>query len=481
MKSRYLPLLLALLCAQAYAQTPGPVNTLAATLANAPSALDNYYGPYCTATHAYALVNTRKDGKGREDMGLVYDLSGGTTAKVQAVSIPWQKNRNNLSAFGVFQGQPFVVYDQYDMGTNISQLTLQRYASKSFEADGEPVSMGDLVFHEKSVFVDQVKFEVAQSPDGSKLLLSTVLNIKHEATVLCWVFDERFELAWSGSYGLGTFGYEMFNEVKVADTGDVLFASLGIVLTDDLYSLDKAGEKKVNVLAANTRHRDVLFHRFRGGTEQHWNGKLPDGRQLIDGSMTMNANGVFAAGVLEAEKGASERNWVVVELDEALHPVAVVAEGPGAKETRDRNYDTRLQVASDGSMLFLYAHERLGSVALHPDGVMKWTSSSTLGRTPDVYSTGTEFFAGKALSVKDMDDIAADRSLGENYDQRPVLIRWDGAGKVNFTPVIPFAHPVKKGAYYVKRPQFHNVQACGQYVDWDNERRPTLYQVAMDL
>ncbi|MBL7951141.1 MAG: hypothetical protein JNM62_05425 [Flavobacteriales bacterium] len=463
-----------------HAQVPGAVQVLPVDLET--PRLDKHYGPFCSGDRAYSMVPLGATGKGRRDIGIIHYLDGSKPAVVKELNLPFMKLHDTFNAMFVHQGRPCVVHDSWDAETGVVKLYLQRYATETFEADGPPQLIGEAQFSHRYI-EPELKLTVRSSPDGEYLLL----HFDHAGNngfkvALCWVLNAEFEVAWSNRFKLPVFAQGSRTAVTVTDDAQVLLAVVGVTITDELTTHDEEGKEEVKGFSAALSNTSFSAYRMRGEVFETWNGHLPGGRQFLDGSLCANGAGVFFTGLLPVQEGKKALNWAMLRLDDQFHPSGIIAEGatPDLEVGGFRN--TQLCAAGDGSMLFVVGGDKLLSNAFAPDGTLRWSTTTSWGWfVPQLVPYGNSIIGGVDLSPQDLDAIKAGKPMKETFDKRPFMLIWDDTGAITYSPLIPFSHPVKKGSYYnTMRPSFHGLGACRAYVDWDNERRPSLYRVPLE-
>jgi hypothetical protein len=461
------------------AQVPGPVQQLPLDLKT--PKLGKHYGPFCSGDRAYSMVPLDMNGTGRSDVGIIHYMDGSRPARVTPLKIPFMKLHDTFNAVFVHQGQPCIVYDSWDVGTGLVKFYLQRYSADTFEEEGTPLPIGEAQFNERYVQPD-LRLTVRSSPDGEKLLLFyDHAGNKGFKVALCWVLDAEFESVWFNAYKLPVFAYGSRSEVKLTDDGEVLLSVVGVPVTDELIKLEEDGSEKVRSLSASLSNTSYSAYRMRGDVFETWSGQLSGGQQFLAGSVCKTREGLFFTGILPVQQGEKPLKWVMLRLEEQLLPSEMLAEGPAAGVEVGDFLPTQLCATPDGNMLFLKPERQMIITAFAPDGSMQWSTTTPWGVRTELATRGNTFFAGADLSPGDLANIKEGKQLKETFDTRPAMLTWDDTGKTIITPLIPFSYPIKKGAYYnTMQPSFQSIATCGDYVDWDNERRPSLYRVTLE-
>ena len=440
-----------------------------------------YYGPFCAGERAYAVIRMKMTAKERSDLGIVYPLDGSGPPIMQELHLPHVKNHNSFNVFFVFQGKPCVIFDRWDKETAVVTLFLQRYSSATFEPEGAAQEIGVLRFNERSYLGTDVELKVEHAPDGQKLLIYyDALSIERQQGVVCWVLDKDFAPVWQNAFKMPVLAHNTRSKVRFTNTGDVYVAIYGAAITDDLIKQEEGDSGKVMVLAASlTRPRFTGAH-MRGDLFEVWNGNLQPGVAIIDGTIERTHTGTYIAGVASEGDGKDALKWVLVRMDDTFSNPEVIAQGP-LGEGKSMGSVASL-AAPDGSLHFyLSGGGRKVIAEFDANARMKWSTASDVGISPDLFVHKGVIHGGMDLSAEDVDNLRAGRSMKETFDRRPHLISWDNEGVATYSALIPYTRRIKKGSYYdLLRSSYSNIPACGSYVFWDNEHRPSLYRVKLD-
>jgi hypothetical protein len=446
-----------------------------------------YYGPFCSGDRAYAVVRLKMTSTERSDVGIIYPLDGSGPPIVKPVNLPHVKNHNTCNAVFVFQGQPCIIHDTWNKETGEITLHLQRYSPATFEEVGDPQLIGNVTLTPNGALPADLNLLVRYSPNGRKALLYfDDLQVNSFKVAMCWVLGEDFAVEWNGSYKLPLFVKSAGSIVKIKNDGSVLVSMTAVRVTDELTVKDDNGNDHVKFLVASTSPQTFSCYRMNGQEFQHWNGQIGGDRFLIAGCMEESEDAYFVAGLVTKTAESDELNWVMVQLDDELQPIDGYQEGPTPdfKWVKHRIYDyndTELISGADGNMLYLAAGESSTiALAFGVDGMLRWSTNINGAVMPTLFTKGNEIYGGADLSAKYLESIKGGKTKASIHDRRPVLFRWDELGSLTYTPIIPFNYPIRKSANYYSRSSFSGITEIGQYVDWDNEDRPSLNQVSVD-
>lgn len=289
--------------------------------------LVQYYNRF--ACHEKGVVMTHQNGahKPNEVTLYAFDEAGVTYNRTLDLPVSHKTKHAPLNGVAMIGGKPCVFYDRWDKETGEIQFFMQHHGFPGLELEGVERKLGEVKVDPKKYDGETFGLRIAKSPNKKFTLVMYNGALEEEGKkewqqgklIVCWVFDEELNVAWSGSYQLPVLEWNSSARSWIMDNGHVYLRVNG-ESSEGKQAQDAPPPVQGRGIYKN---HQLMYFELHDKTMNQWRDVPVDEANLLEAVQV--GGRVFLAGV-QGTRGKSDgpSSWVLYDAGErGLDPVLV--------------------------------------------------------------------------------------------------------------------------------------------------------------
>ncbi|MBS1583909.1 MAG: hypothetical protein JST66_17055 [Bacteroidetes bacterium] len=396
-----------------------------------------------------------------------------------------QKNHNNLNAFFVSGGSPWIIYDDWDKATGEVHLFAQRYTTSSFTPDEGPIPLGVIPLDARSYDGAHLHIEVIPSPDRTKMLfLFDDIQSGGIKLAMCWVTDTDLNVLWKGAYRIPVQAMGSYSSAFLLDNGHAYMRVHAVVLNGDNVKEKKDGSVAVKTETHVSKYSRDTWYELHGETFQKWDAKVPGMPGNFIGQPVMAEGSVVMNGVLSSDEEGRKRDkhliWVQARMSEAFVPEPI-ASGRSILEAEEVEVCAAQRTPSGATYVHAFTAGHLYLFKIGTDHTLEWEHEAPWGSN-EAYVQGEHLLMPILGLQGDLKDAQAGKKWSDHpytgTGYIPMIMIWDPSGAHTVQGLLPDG--VGRSGLRAYSGHFDTIDACGCFVDHSQEKEhPGLVRVCI--